>query len=673
MKQLLTDIQGIIQELNLSVTDVLYPFYETVVNSIQAVSETGVPLSKGKIRVTIERDITQQSLFEQYSAYPISCVTIEDNGIGFNKSNIDSFSKAHSTKKLSLGGKGLGRFAVLSVFKNISVESVFEDKGTFKKITFTLSTEGMSEPVYSETKLHNKKTIITLNGLQDRFIKESAKYSHENIADNILGHCLLYFLSGNVPTIVIEENGLDINLTNQFSPKDFVRFTIPDKIKEVDFTWYFVKKIKGKGHELCLCAHNRKVKSKKVEKILPIFASPIQENRNGEIIETYFTIYVISDYLDKIVNSTRNAFNFPKEKENDDNILDLQIEKLILEKDIDCSTTLQISNIFRRDLEFRAEETRQKVEAFRASDEGLEFRHLELEQDFFNALPSNANSKKISDALYELDYQHSLKRREKRDKLFKRDYSNQSDYQELMQEVIQLESDEGMSRLAQYIFHRKTIITLLERYLEWCDENNNYEQESTLHNLIYTMGGNQSTISYDKHNLWLIDDRLSFHRYIYSDTKIKKQLPSNASDSIKEPDIAIYDIPFAYGEANEFDEISSVVIFELKRPDRVVSYDDFSKQMRDQVKGIRKGHIKNYKGQNITTGKSTPIFFYFICDTNTYSEMAEDAGMEGFRETPYKSLMRMTEDNVYQEILTYKTLLSNAKRRNAIFFKKLGI
>ncbi len=38
------------------------------------------------------------------------------------------------------------------------------------------------------------------------------------------------------------------------------------------------------------------------------------------------------------------------------------------------------------------------------------------------------------------------------------------------------------------------------------------------------MGGNQSTISYDKHNLWLIDDRLSFHRYIYSDTKIKKQL-----------------------------------------------------------------------------------------------------------------------------------------------------
>ena len=157
----------------------------------------------------------------------------------------------------------------------------------------------MSEPVYSETKLKVSRTRITLNGLQDRFVKESAKYSHENIADNILGHCLLYFLSGNVPSIVIEENGIDINLANQFSPTDFVRFTIPDKIKDVDFTWYFVKKIKGKGHELCLCAHNRKVKCKKVEKILPIFASPIQENVDGEIDEVYFTIYIVSDYLDR--------------------------------------------------------------------------------------------------------------------------------------------------------------------------------------------------------------------------------------------------------------------------------------------------------------------------------------------------------------------------------------
>ena len=34
-----TDIEGIINELNISPTDDLYPFYETVVNSIQSIIE----------------------------------------------------------------------------------------------------------------------------------------------------------------------------------------------------------------------------------------------------------------------------------------------------------------------------------------------------------------------------------------------------------------------------------------------------------------------------------------------------------------------------------------------------------------------------------------------------------------------------------------------------------
>lgn len=47
--------------------------------------------------------------------------------------------------------------------------------------------------------------------------------------------------------------------------------------------------------------------------------------------------------------------------------------------------------------------------------------------------------------------------------------------------------------------------------------------------------------------------------------------------------------------------------------------------------------------------------------------------MEGFNETSYKSLIRLSNTNVYQEIITYKTLIVNAKRRNKIFFKNLKI
>ena len=122
-----------------------------------------------------------------------------------------------------------------------------------------------------------------------------------------------------------------------------------------------------------------------------------------------------------------------------------------------------------------------------------------------------------------------------------------------MKEVVDITTSEGNSRLAQYVAHRKTIISLLEKYLEWSDDNNNYEEEATLHNLIYPMGGNQDTISYDKHNLWLLDDRLTFHRYIYSDKQIKSHKPvEDSSNCKKETDLAIYDKSFFYGEKNDY-------------------------------------------------------------------------------------------------------------------------
>jgi len=123
MRNITTDIEGIIKELNISESDVLYPFYESVVNSIQAIDELN-DSSRGKITIEICRDRSEQSLFDEYEQYPIESVRIVDNGIGFTKANYESFGKAHSTKKAKLGGKGLGRFAILSVFNKIEVKSI---------------------------------------------------------------------------------------------------------------------------------------------------------------------------------------------------------------------------------------------------------------------------------------------------------------------------------------------------------------------------------------------------------------------------------------------------------------------------------------------------------------------------------------------------------------------
>ena len=101
-----TDIEGIIRELNLSKDDVLFPIYELVVNSIQAIVERGLKQEHGFISVEIIRDKSQNELFEKYENFPIQTIIVSDNGIGFTPSNFKSFEHSHSTKKIQFGGKG---------------------------------------------------------------------------------------------------------------------------------------------------------------------------------------------------------------------------------------------------------------------------------------------------------------------------------------------------------------------------------------------------------------------------------------------------------------------------------------------------------------------------------------------------------------------------------------
>lgn len=669
--QITADISGIIRELNIPITGVLYPFFEAVVNSIQAIQERNdIFISQGKITITIERDKSQQELFDAYAEYPIKSITIKDNGIGFNKDNFESFGKAHTTKKAKLGGKGLGRFAMLSVFKYLKVTSITKSNDSNTKSLFSLSNEGLSDLIIEETK-NEIGTTICLDDVRQKYVKETAKYKQEVIADSILEHCLLYFLSGDVPQIEVIEDNTVINLANQFSPHDFVLHSYETTIEGKPFKWYIVKNVKSKYHELSLCAHNRKVKGKKLKKILPVFSSPLKDGES----EYYITLYAVSGYLDDIVNMSRTGFDFPhvQTDENTENELGIECECLIVEKDIDKSAAQVIRDHFLEEMSIRTSQTVSKVEQYRSCDDGLEYRHLELDSDFYETIPNDADERTLDEALHDYQYKKSKELRKKREKLLAKDYSTTADYQELLDDVIKSTTAEGTSRLAQYVAHRKTIIELLERYLEWSEKNNNYEEESVLHNLIYTMGGTDKTIPYDKHNLWLLDDRLTFHRYIYSDKQVRLHTPAEGSNCIKETDIAIYDVPFTYGEKSEYDEVNSVVIFELKRPDRTVTYEEFSKQMREQIMGVKGGQLNDYNKKHIVTDKSTPVYFYYVCDTNAYVKLKESAIMEGFKETPYRSLLRMTDGNVVQEILTYQVLLVNAKRRNTIFFKRLGI
>lgn len=104
----------------------------------------------------------------------------------------------------------------------------------------------------------------------------------------------------------------------------------------------------------------------------------------------------------------------------------------------------------------------------------------------------------------------------------------------------------AQTALAEYVTRRKTLLTILEDALT-IQENGRFRKEDVIHSLICPMRHTSDDISFEEMNLWVIDERLAYHRFLASDKTIKS-LPDVDSSSIKELDIAVFDRAFAFSE-----------------------------------------------------------------------------------------------------------------------------
>src|SRR3954454_25166176 len=118
-----TNIRNLVRQTQLPKWKPLLPLFEAVMNSFQAIRDAKRKQGTGKIRTVIEREAT---LLRDEPA-PVRSFTIIDNGVGLNDLNIDSFNESYSEHKLSLGGKGLGRFTWLKAFERVEIESAFAE------------------------------------------------------------------------------------------------------------------------------------------------------------------------------------------------------------------------------------------------------------------------------------------------------------------------------------------------------------------------------------------------------------------------------------------------------------------------------------------------------------------------------------------------------------------
>ena len=233
-------------------------------------------------------------------------------------------------------------------------------------------------------------------------------------------------------------------------------------------------------------------------------------------------------------------------------------------------------------------------------------------------------------------------------------------------------SEVGESSLAEYIVHRKLVLDLLENNLKYQDaQGNSYAYEKSVHQLVFPMQATSDDVDYTSHNLWLIDEKLSYHYYLASDKKIKSMLPIKA-DSNNEPDIAIFDSPFAFTDENQ-QPFRNVTIIEFKRPGRENYSDEENpiKQVIDYMDDIVAGKIKTKDGFTIDGNENIRFFCYILCDVN--DKIKKYSKQYDFQETPdgmgYYNYFN--NYNAYIEIMPYNKMIQDSKKRNKILFDKL--
>jgi hypothetical protein len=666
------DLKGRVNRLRLAERNMLLPVFEAIVNSIHAVEDANI--RNGKIEINIIRSSQVSMDTEGRSLPEIIGFKISDNGIGFDQDNYESFKREYSTHKENRGGLGIGRFMWLKAFTNVKVESIYLEKKSLYKRSFWFNirtTDGIERPENNrKTDWEERNTTIELIGYKEPY-KSKCPKRVETIANRIIEHCLIYFLNEYCPQIVLKDGPNYINL-NQHFEKLVSGNTYKDEfqVESYDFKITLLKWFQHEEfthHRISLCANNREVEFVNVNKVFPDVSGKINDSETGK--DFLIVCYIEGVYFDNNVNDERTKITFGKHE-----LLD---QELISENALLRELGPIIKKYFNEEVESFKELKNERIKQF-ISDCAPQYGILKKYVDSFDdvVISENTSEQDLDLKLYKKlqDLEFSF-RKETIETLKTESVEGDSPdvlkekYSKLFEEL----SDINKSKLAQYVVHRKYILELFEKSLA-LNSQGKYELEDTVHNIIYPTKTNSNQIDFNNQNLWIIDERLSFHNYLSSDKPLNS-IQDFENNTLARPDLMIFNNPISYIEGNEA-PFNSVVLIEFKRPMRKgynEADDNPIVQLYDYVRQIRKGKKLTNEGRTYSINEYTRFYCYLICDLNEkIDEFAENAQLEktfdGLGYFGYNKPIKCTID-----IIPFNQVLSNAQKRNKVLFDKLGI
>lgn len=659
-----SNLRGKVRNFSLPKNRPLVPLYEAIVNAINAIDERieKQGFFNGRVEIEVIRDKT---LLADSDKNTVHGFRVQDNGVGFNEANMASFMEADSDYKFDIGGKGVGRFSWLKAFSSVQITSTYEEEGQFltRQFDFSLDRPDIDDNLKDAIGETEFCTVVELLNYKEDYEKEVPKQLN-TIATRIIQHCLVHFLSDSCPEILIYDNEKRLSLNQIFSDhfstdenKSIV--TVGEQVFSLLNIKIYDRAFKQKNR-LYLCANDRLVDSKDLEKIIVDLDSEIFEK------EGYWYLGVLTGkYFDENVDANRLSFCIPKEGS------DLLSADPCLD-DIVQSTSMAVQEYLSEYLSSVEERKRKRIQMF-TTEIAPQYRHLvHYAQERIATLKPGLSDEELDDALYVIkrDFENQTKAEcINLMELLEKGTISPEEYQRQFQNTISKVSDVNRAALAEYVIHRRIILNLFSHGLDIKDDGK-FNLEKYMHQLIYPMRSTSDDMPYENHNLWLIDEKLSFCQFISSDK------PFDDEQSGSRADILVLESPVVVAESkNTGITYDTITIFELKRPMR----DDYDMeknpviQLQDYARKIIDGKAKDNKHRLIHVSETTQFYLYAICDiTPSLDRVLEQMS---FTRTPDKqgAYFYNNKLHAYIEVLSYDKIKNDSEKRNKVLFNKLGI
>lgn len=418
------------------------------------------------------------------------------------------------------------------------------------------------------------------------------------------------------------------------------------------------RNFKGKNHYLHLFAHDRTVTTESIDNLIGF-------GKFGDQGLVYHGC-ISGQYLDDRVNQERTHFSFK------DKIL----------KDILRSVANNIVNSVLAPENKDYEEKRlNKLKEFCRTHPSYCFDSYEK---LLEKLPKSA--KDTEDFVKTLAI-HKLRREKKQNLRIEKIYreitegnTNTYSFSEKVSELAKEVKDEETRQLAEYVIRRKVILDILGELVIEVKKNVNGQDvphlEKTLHELICPMrvrGDDPKSQENLTHDLWIIDERLTFTRYFASDMPIKK-IAKNSTEKGR-PDLLCYDQLYALGLEGRLDaDLDKLMLVEFKRPGQKKYKAGYSpmNQINKYLNELKGKSIKTFDNKKINISEQCVFYCYIIADiegelktqTSTWQKTANGRG----RTNPLQGDFRGSV-----EIIEWSDLVADAKLRNEAFISTLKI